>query len=156
MKNTDKVTLTFGLLKRLVKESSEDDDLMALADDLAGTNLSQADLPPLEDYIANYKKNAKFWKEHYRQNPKLKQALDKDAAAGNQYAIELKKVVDESYDDNLDNFEQEGSVVINSLNKISNQLNKVLYSTKFSSQSFTNEIKTALDSIDNAKRSYMV
>jgi DNA repair ATPase RecN len=70
--------------------------------------------------------------------------------------INSEESMDESYDDNFDNFTQEGNVVVNSLNKISNQLNKVLSSTKFGSKNFERYVQTALDSIDNAKRSYMV
>lgn len=73
--------------------------------------------------------------------------------------ITLKQLIammDESYDNHYDDFTQEGNVVINSLNKISNQLSKVLSSTKFGSKHFEQYVKTALDSIDNAKRSYMV
>lgn len=69
---------------------------------------------------------------------------------------ETKSDFDESYDDRMSEFADEEKIIINSLDKISNQLNKVLSTSRFGSQKFQNSIKTALNSIDVAKQSYMI
>ena len=69
---------------------------------------------------------------------------------------ESKSDFDESYDDRMSEFNDEEKIIINSLDKISYQLNKVLLTSRFGSQKFQNSIKTALNSIDDAKQSYMI
>ena len=69
---------------------------------------------------------------------------------------QLRKMMDESYDDKWAEYSQEESIVINALDKIWNQLDKLRDSTKFGSKNFERDVQIALDSINKAKRSYMV
>lgn len=69
---------------------------------------------------------------------------------------ELKEMMDESYESNWNAYAQEESVVVNALDKIWNKLDDLLDSTKYGSSKFKKDMQTALDSIKNAKRNYMV
>lgn len=170
MKNTDKLTLTIGQLKKLIKEAKESSKTWygvpgtkwiwhgEWADPEVEYDDETINANELENfawgiYVKDCEAEGKKPSEDEFDNLPVK--FFKDALDDYMFG-KFGDGIDESYEDRRSEFANEERVIVNSLDKISNQLNKVLSSARFGSENFQSSIKTALNSINTAKRSYMI